>query len=231
MPEGLRPETSTSTATIMLAGASRGVGREIAQLLAAPGYPTIALLRSPVAQPDLEAMGLQVQLGDAMDLAQVQQAMNVPISTVISTIGGKPTDGDRVDFIGNRNLIDAAVAAGAKRFILVSSIGVGNSAQALPPRALAVLGEALQAKQQAEQYLINSGLTYTIVRPGGLMQAAATGNGFLTQATNISGSIHRRDVAQLVMACLQSEKSHNQTLAALDRGKLNAPIEVAEFPL
>ncbi|MBE9031250.1 SDR family oxidoreductase [filamentous cyanobacterium LEGE 11480] len=221
-----------SEETIFLAGASRGVGAEIAKQLVQKSLPTIALLRSDAAQSRLEASGIQVKFGDAMQLESLHQAMvGQGVTTVISTIGGMPEDGERVDFVGNRNLIDAAVAAGAKRFILVSSIGVGESAQALPPKALEVLGGALAAKAKAEQHLSASGLIYTIVRPGGLMQEPATGNGFLTTATNISGSIHRPDVAQLVCDCLVSEKSHGQTLAALDRHKVNGERAVSEFSL
>ncbi len=218
--------------SIFLAGASRGVGAAIAQLLVQQQYPTIALLRSETARATLETMGIRVKLGDALNLEQVQPAMaGSTISTVISTIGGMPQDGQRSDYLGNRNLIDAAVAAGVERFILVSSIGVAESAQALPPNALEVLGTALQAKAKSEQHLINSGLTYTIIRPGGLKSEPATGQGFLTTANNISGTIHRADVAQLVCQCLSSEKSHNQVLAALDRNMLNRPIAVTEFAL
>jgi uncharacterized protein YbjT (DUF2867 family) len=218
--------------TILLAGASRGVGAEIAKLLVQQQIPTIALLRSDVAKPTLQAMGIRVELVDALKFPAVQQVMmGAGISTVISTIGGMPQDGERSDYLGNRNLIDAAVAAGVKRFILVSSIGVGESAQALPPRALEVLGAALQAKQKAEQHLMNSDLIYTIIRPGGLKSEPATGNGLLTTATTISGTIHRADVAQLVCQCLASDKAHRQVLAALDRNMLNQPVAVAEFPL
>ena len=51
--------------TVFLAGASRGVGLEIATRLAQRHIPTIAFLRQP--QPELEALGLQVRWGDAMN--------------------------------------------------------------------------------------------------------------------------------------------------------------------
>lgn len=72
-------------------------------------------------------------------------------------------------------------------------------------------------KEKAEQHLINSGLTYTIIRPGGLKSEAATGNGFLTTDYKIAGSIHRADVAQLVCECLTSETARNQVFSAIDR--------------
>ncbi len=121
--------------------------------------------------------------------------------------------------------------AGVQRFILISSIGTGNSAGALPPQALATLGPVLVEKDKAEQHLIASGLTYTIIRPGGLKSEPATGNGILTEDTRIVGTIHRADVAQLVCDCLNSPRSHNKTLSAVDKNMLAGQLEFAEFAL
>jgi nucleoside-diphosphate-sugar epimerase len=203
--------------TIFLAGASRGVGREIAQLLA-PTYKVKALLRSDAAQPDLESIGVTSVIGDALNPADLEVAMqSEPIWAVISTVGGLPKEGQRADYWGNKNLIDAAVKAGVQKFILVSSIGSGNSAVALPPPALETLRPVLIEKDQAEQYLIASGLTYTVVRPGGLKSEPATGNGVLTPDPTIAGTIHRADVARLVCQSLESDRANNRVLSAVDR--------------
>lgn len=212
----------TTQPLIFLAGASRGVGREIALRLAAnPSYRVKALLRSAAARPDLEAMGLTVVMGDALDPVAVAQAMRGDsIAAVISTIGGLPQEGQRSDYLGNRNLIDAAVAAGVGQFILVSSIGSGNSAVALAPHILEALRPVLIEKDKAEQHLIASGLTYTIIRPGGLKSEPATGNGVLIQDPTIAGSIHRADVADLVCRCIQAPPAFNQVFSAVDRQML-----------
>ena len=206
-----------SQSSIFLAGASRGVGREIAKCLREQDKIVKALLRSPDTKPELEAMGIEVVMGDALNAEAIKQAMSgFPISAVISTIGGLPKDGERADYLGNKNLIDAAVEVGAQKFILVSSIGSGNSRVALPPQALETLGTVLVEKEKAEQHLINSGLNYTIIRPGGLKSEPATGNGILTENYSVSGTIHRADVAQLVCRCLQSSAANNKVLSALD---------------
>ena len=202
--------------TVFLAGASRGVGLEIATRLTARSIPSIAFLRQP--QSEIEAMGHEVQLGDAMNPDQVAAAMaERPIETVISTIGGISAEGVRSDFVGNRNLIDAAVHVGVKHFILVTSLGTGDSSIALPESALQALGAVLEEKAMAEQYLRTSGLTYTIVRPGGLKSEPATGNGVFTLDPSIGGIIHRADVAELIVQCINNSKSYNQTLGAVDR--------------
>jgi nucleoside-diphosphate-sugar epimerase len=206
---------------IFLAGASRGVGREIAKILTAQRMHVVALLQSEAARAELEALGATVVIGNALDGAAIESFLLAqPLDAVISTLGGKPTDRERADFKGNRNLIDATVKAGVKRFILVSSIGTGESAAALPPQALETLGPVLAEKEQAENHLTASGLVYTIIRPGGLKSEPPRGNAVLTENPNIAGSIHRADVAELVCRCLDSERSHNKILSAVDRTML-----------
>ncbi|MEH2212030.1 SDR family oxidoreductase [Nostoc sp.] len=223
----------TSASYIFLAGASRGVGREIAQYLTAQQLKVKALLRTAAVATELEAMGIEVVEGDALNLGDVERAMvtDAPIHTVISTIGGLPSDVERPDYPGNRNLIDAAVKAGVQKFILVSSIGAGNSVVAASPQVLEVLGKVLAEKNKAEQHLIASGLTYTIIRPGGLKSEPATGNGILTEDPHIIGSINRADVAQLVGRSLNSDRANNKILSAVDRNMLFGQREFAEFTL
>ena len=217
---------------IFIAGASRGVGREIANYLTGENQKVKAMLRSDQSRADLEGMGIKVVMGDGLNVASVEQAMlEEPIQAVISTIGGLPKDGEKADYLGNKNLIDAAVKAGVKKFILVSSIGSGNSVVALPPQALETLKPVLIEKEKAEQYLIESGLIYTIIRPGGLKSEPATGNGVLTEDPRVAGTIHRADVAQLVCRCLESDAANNKVLSALDRNMMYGQAEFEEFSL
>jgi nucleoside-diphosphate-sugar epimerase len=212
----------TTTSYIFLAGASRGVGREIANYLTKQRILVKALLRTEVAQAELEAIGIKTVLGDAVNVNDVERAIlgEEPIDTVISTLGGMPTDSEKPDYIGNKHLIDAAVKAGVKRFILVTSIGTGNSVIALTPQVLAALQPVLVEKEKAEQHLINSGLTYTIIRPGGLKSDPATGNGLLTEDAHVIGTINRADVAKLVCSCLNSVKANNKVLSAVDKNMI-----------
>ncbi|HBL12906.1 MAG TPA: NAD(P)-dependent oxidoreductase, partial [Cyanobacteria bacterium UBA11162] len=218
---------------IFLAGASRGVGREIAKCLISQNQKVKALLRSEDSRPELEAMGINVVMGDALDAVAVEQAImgDEPIYAIISTIGGLPKDGERADYLGNKNLIDAAVKANIQKFILISSIGSAESAVAIPPQALETLKSVLIEKEQAEKYLIASGLTHTVIRPGGLKSEPATGNGVLTEDYKVAGTIHRADVAQLVCNCLFSDAAHNKILSAVDRMQMYGQPEFEEFKL
>ena len=223
----------TSESYIFLAGASRGVGREIAKCLIQQNQKVIALLRGEGSRPELESMGVKVVMGDALDSAAVEQAIltNEPIQAVISTIGGLPKDGERADFRGNKNLIDAAVKVHVQKFILISSIGSGESAVALPPQAMETLRSVLIEKEQAEKYLMASGLNYTIIRPGGLKSEPATGNGIITENYKVAGTIHRADVAELACKCLFSHTANNKIFSAIDRMQMYGNAEVEEFIL
>lgn len=204
---------------VFLAGASRGVGREIAKQLVIDGHQVTALLRSPQAEDDLKALGITVVKGDALEAEAISQLLiqHSP-DAVISTVGGLPSDsGVLPDFVGNKNLIDGAVAAGATQFILMSSIGSGDSAQALPPQALETLGPVLKEKVQAEAHLAASGLTYTVIRPGGLVSQPATDQEVLTEDVTVAGSIPRAGVARLAVKCLMSDLAKNKIFSAIDR--------------
>jgi nucleoside-diphosphate-sugar epimerase len=223
--------------TIFLAGAGRGVGREIAKILLKNEPPSVrlqVLVRNPTYKVELEAIGAEVFIGDALNLMDLEAAMlqDRCIDTVITTMGGLPSDlGGRADCEGNQNLVDVAVKAGVKRFIMVSSIGTGDSVVAVSPQVLQVLGPILKEKEKAEQHLIASGLNYTIVRPGGLKSEPATGNAVLTEDIHVAGVIHRADVAKLVCDCLHSERANHKIFSAVDRHMLFKPLEFAIFDL
>lgn len=227
---------------VFVAGASRGVGYEVATLLRQAGIAVTAMLRSPDRQPALEDLGVRVVPGDALHRAEVDRALssNTPIDAMISTIGGVSSSGERADFLGNRNLVDAYMAVTTTgdttgrptgRFIMVSSIGSGSSAAALPDEIRRRLAVALDEKGRAEEHLIASGLTYTVIRPGGLRSEPATGRGVLTANPGISGSIHRADVASLVVRCLTSRRADNTVLSAVDRELVRDGRPVEPFDL
>ena len=218
---------------VFLAGASRGVGREIAKQLVIANHEVTALLRSEQAKTDLEALGIATAIGDALDADATKQAVGEQSpEAVVSTIGGLPSDGGvRADFAGNQNLIDAAVAAGAKQFILISSIGSGESKQALPPQALETLGAVLKEKEQAEAYLAKSGLDYTVIRPGGLISQPATDSEVLTEDASVAGSIPRAAVARLAVKCLESDRAKNKTLSAIDTSMQRSSQDFEVFEL
>mmetsp|Transcript_68166 Transcript_68166/g.142437 ORF Transcript_68166/g.142437 Transcript_68166/m.142437 type:complete len:301 (+) Transcript_68166:173-1075(+) len=72
---------------------------------------------------------------------------------------------ERVDWVGQRNQIEAAKAAGVKHIVMVSSMGGTKPDHFLNTH----LDKIVLWKRKAEKYLIDSGLAYTIIHPGGLL--------------------------------------------------------------
>jgi uncharacterized protein YbjT (DUF2867 family) len=77
------------------------------------------------------------------------------------------------------------------------------------------------AKHYADKALLQSGLTYTFIRPGGLVNDPGTGK--ISAAENLGkGTIPRQDVAAVIFACLTETNTHNK---AFDLLSGNEPIE------
>jgi uncharacterized protein YbjT (DUF2867 family) len=87
-----------------------------------------------------------------------------PADTLTATAGIYSCPLLQIDWLGQKVQIDAAKAAGVKQVVLVSSMGGTD-----PNHPLNKLGDGniLQWKRKAEQYLIASGIPYTIIHPGG----------------------------------------------------------------
>lgn len=205
---------------VFVAGGSRGVGRAIIEKCVASGSEVVALVRSDEAAAELNALdGVTAVKGDAFDYKSVEGGMD-GCNAAITTLGGSTEDsGKRVDYEGNSNVIEAAGILGVTRVILVTSIGCGNSKEAAPPSVFEVLKEVLAAKERAENVLIKyyTNMNWTIIRPGGLKTEPATGKAILTEdVTRAIGSIHREDVADLVVQALNSPNTEKKILSAID---------------
>lgn len=216
---------------VFLAGGTRGVGWEIARILKQAGHTVTALVRPGTDPTPLKDLGVRPVVADALvasDVAAAMAGFGPAPFTVISTLGGTGQDGSqpRSDDQGNRYLMAAAQSLPCRRFVLVSSIGSGDSRDALPASVLDALNAALVAKERAEQALRDSGLAYTIIRPGGLVSEPSTGNGVLSADPLVAGTITRADVAALVVAASQSAQAVNRTFSAVDRDRLRGPKAV-----
>lgn len=217
LPLHMSPQSSSRYKRVFVAGGSKGVGRAIVEKLAGRGIEVVALVRSKEAMDELNSMeGVTAILGDAFDQKAVETAMD-GCDAAITTLGGM-TESRRVDYEGNNNVIESAGILGVPRIILVTSIGCGSSKEAAPPSVFEVLKDVLAAKEKAENILIDfyTNVNWTIVRPGGLVTAPMTGEALLTEDNSAIGSIHREDVAALVVQALDSPKTERKVLSAVD---------------
>lgn len=137
-------------------------------------------------------------------------------------MGGKNAQGRRVCGEGNINVVRALEGGEpVERFLLVTSMGCGEQYEALNDNVKKFLGEALQAKTEAENYLKKSGLPWTIVRPGGLNDEPASGNFCLLDGPdrNRKGYVSRGDVAAAALQVLDDPVwLHRAVTVQCDRG-------------
>jgi uncharacterized protein YbjT (DUF2867 family) len=211
----LQPPTSVGGLNVMVFGASGSLGVELTKVLTTRGDKVTAFVRPTSDRSQLEPLGIEFVVGDAMDaesvLAGLQQS---DFDAVITTIGGF---GDPPpDYIGNANVFDAAKAVGISRIILISSIGAGDSYETAPLISRLALSKLLPLKTQAEEHLRASGLDYTIIRPGGLPPGTGTGGGILSEDVTTMGFTNRQDLAPLVIGALYDDRTIGKTLAAMD---------------
>lgn len=134
--------------------------------------------------------------------------------------GGTP---EEVDFVGQKHQIDAAIAAGVEHIVLVGSMGGTNENHPLNQLGN---GNILVWKRKAEQYLIDSGIDYTIIRAGGLLDKAGgvrellvgKDDAFLNHPPNaIPTTIPRADVAEMVVQALQTSNARNKAFDLISK--------------
>ena len=211
-------------ASILVAGGG-GIALSVARRLKDAGAWVWMLQRSDVRRGEIEGMMAVVVKGDATVRADVDAAMAAieEVDVVVSTIGGTPGD-PSADSVGNINLVEAAVAKGVKKFVLVTSIGCGDSRDAPPAQVFDVLKPVLLEKDKAEAALrdatAKSGMAHVIVRPGGLTTDPPTGTAVLTRDARVCGAVSREDAAALVAKAALSGKAENVTLSVVDRGQM-----------
>ena len=205
-------------ADVLVFGGTRGIGLETVRQLREKGEAVTVLVRETSDLSALNAIdGVSTTVGDAMDMQAVSRAFATgEFDTVITTLGGTPDAGFMVDSVGNINAIDGAQAAGADRFILVTSIGAGDSRAAAPDAMLKALGMVLAEKEKAERHLIDSGLTWTIVRPGVLNDKPKNDRGRLIQDTSAVGIISRAEIARLIVEAIDSEPTYGGIYSAIE---------------
>ncbi|MBU2873039.1 SDR family oxidoreductase [Marinobacter salexigens] len=204
---------------VLVLGATRGVGLELAQQLRLRQIPVTALVR-PGSQSDrLADIGVHQILGDATDPETLGVALRSAGAgvRVVSTLSGRLPDGEWVEDIAHRVLARIAQKADVKRIVLVTSIGCGEMAPYRSERAIVAFGAAVDAKTRGENAIRASGLPYTFIRPGGLISEPATGRGILSEDPQIHGMIHREDVATLICEVLSNPEAEGRAFAAVDQ--------------
>ncbi|WP_071189085.1 SDR family oxidoreductase [Trichormus sp. NMC-1] len=201
---------------VFVAGATGETGRRIIQELVARNIPVRALVRDPEKAKAILSPDVEIVVGDVLQPESLSAGLG-DSTVVICATGASPsfdpTGPYKVDFEGTKNLVTAAQAQQIQHFVLVSSLCVS---QLFHPLNLFWL--ILVWKKQAEEYIQKSGITYTIVRPGGLKNEDNS-DGIVMQSadTLFDGSIPRQKVAQVCVESLFEPAARNKIVEIVAR--------------
>lgn len=217
---------------VLVAGATGLVGGEAARILSSEGDAVRALVRSTSNDEKVAALkgaGIDVVEGDLRDRASLDAACE-GVDAVITTISAMPfswqegnTIGD-VDRDGTIRLVDAATAAGAKRFI--------HTSFPHPPEPGFALGDA---KAAVQNHLRSSGIEYAILAANFFMEvwlSPAFGFDYPNNSAIIYGDgtnrlswVSCKDVARTAAEAVSNPKAKNVILP-VGGPSIHTPLEV-----
>ncbi len=204
---------------VLVFGGTRGAGLEAVKELVKRGEKVTVMARASADTAALKALSVNLVAGDALVPDDVTKAfVAAPYRVVVSTLGGSEDD-LKVDVEGNRHVVDAAKAAKIPRVIMVSAIGAGDSALARPWYLRPFKAEFIAAKARAEDYLIKSGVAYTVVRAGRLVDKPAVEKpaAALSEDHKVFSALTRADLGRLLADCVKNEAAlSNKVVTAFD---------------
>ena len=145
--------------TVLVTGGTGFVGPHVVHALRASETPVRALVRDPAHAGRLTSWGVDLAAGDVTDPASLQAACEGVDAVIhlVAIIKGAPADFERVMAEGTRNVVVAAQAAGVRRFVLASALGLDERTKDAVPY--------FAAKWEMERAVRESGLEHVIFRP------------------------------------------------------------------
>ncbi|MDA0162403.1 SDR family oxidoreductase [Solirubrobacter ginsenosidimutans] len=205
---------------VLVAGGHGQIARRLERLLVQHGHTARGLIRNPDHAKDLEADGALPVLCD-LERDDVRPHVRGADALVFAA-GAGPGSGDArkrtLDLGGAVKCIEAAQELGVDRFLMVSSMGTRDIPDDGPMKPY------LEAKRDADLALTDSGLRWTIVRPGPLTNEPGSGMVELAPVLGRWGNIPRDDVALVLYQCLFAENTVHGTFELLSGAE---PVESA----
>lgn len=144
---------------ILVTGGTGFVGPKVVHALRAQEREVRCLVRKPGRAGTLKAWGCEVVQGDVTDAESLRQAAEgcEAVVHLVAIIAGSRADFDRVMTGGTQNAVAAAKAAGVRRFVLMSALGVSEQTRTLVPY--------YEAKWAMEEAVRDSGIEHVVFRP------------------------------------------------------------------
>ncbi len=199
--------------TIVIAGGHGKIALRLATLLSARGDTVRSLIRNPGHEAGVRAVGAEPVLADMERLDDLSEFVDGADGVVFAAGAGPGSGPERkrtVDLGAAVKLLEAAQRTGARRYLMISSMGAGD-----PAGGSESMRPYLEAKAGADAALAASGLDWTIVRPGALTDDAGTGRVEVAPSLGRWGSIARDDVAAVLVACLDQPRTVRATFELL----------------
>jgi uncharacterized protein YbjT (DUF2867 family) len=196
---------------VVIVGGHGKIGMRLAKLLAERGDSPRGIVRKTEQAPDLEAIGAEPIVLDVENV-EIDDAV-AGSDAVVFAAGAGPGSGPArkltVDYGGAVNLANAAISHDIRRYLMVSAIGANH-----PERWSSESTPYFEAKADADKFVMESGLDYTIVRPGGLTDERGTGKVALGDAS--TGSVARDDVALVLAELLTADNTIGKSFDLLN---------------
>jgi len=206
---------------VVVAGGHGKVGLRLLRLLAEGGHRGRGLIRNPDHEADLREVGAEPVLCDIEALDDISECCEGADAVVFAAGAGPGSGPERkrtVDYEGAVKLIEAAKKKRIDRYAIVSAISVDR-----PEEWSEQMRPYYEAKRDADQAVLESGLSYTIVRPGGLTDESGTG--LVKVGTHLErGDVPREDVAATVLAALETPSTIGKAFELVSG---DTPIEEA----
>ena len=190
---------------VLIFGATGGTGQQLVEQALAQGHSVTAFARTPAAITT-QHPNLHVAQGDVLDYSTVVAAMHGQ-DAVLSALGAPGMHRSLVRSEGTRHILRAMESTGVQRLICLTTLGMGDSKNDLPPlyRYLLVpffLRRAFADSERQECLIRESNVAWTIARPAELTDGPRTGiyqQGFSATAKGLRMKIARADVADFML--------------------------------
>ncbi|MFE6287675.1 SDR family oxidoreductase [Streptomyces sp. NPDC057877] len=209
---------------IVIAGGHGQIALRLERLLSARGYEVAGIIRNPEQGNDLREAGAEPVLLDLESASVEEVAAHLQgADAAVFAAGAGPGSGakrkDTVDKGAAVLFADAAVRAGVRRFLVVSSMGASPRQEGSE-----VFDVYLRAKGEADEHVRGlDALDWTILRPGSLTDDPGTGLVRLEAHTG-RGPVPRDDVATTLAELLETPATAGLTLELIAG---SAPVSVA----
>ena len=201
---------------VLIAGAHGKTARRLTRMLVEEGHEVRGLVRKEEQTGDVEADGAEPVLVD-LEAEEVEGGIGEAVEgcdAVVFAAGAGPGSGDArketMDYSGAAKLVEAAEGRGVRRYLMLSAMGASD-----PEGGSEGMRPYLRAKARADERLAQSGLDYTIIRPGSLTEDEGTGNIEAAERLGRRGEIPRQDVAGTFAAALEDEDTYHKTFEIL----------------